>query len=125
MNMFSLHRAESKRLPLIKNTVFTGEVALIEIIVLFHVQMRHQPRSLLFYFLVYCSLLLVVVFVKNMNKTLGHKAEILTCHFVSGSELRYGSPVHFRQPQATGSAGGAAAGGNTDRNGEQSGQTGQ
>lgn len=43
----------------------------------------------------------------------------------SSSELRRGAFAHICQPAAAGSTGGAAAGGNAHRRGEQSWQTGQ
>lgn len=49
------------------------------------------------------------------------------CRFLclTSSELWSRPPAHIFQPEAAGAAGGAAAGGNTDRDGEQSGKTGQ
>lgn len=49
------------------------------------------------------------------------------CRFLclTSSELWSRPPAHICQPEAAGAAGGAAAGGNTDCDGEQSGQTGQ
>lgn len=44
---------------------------------------------------------------------------------LTSSELWSRPPAHICQPEAAGAAGGAAAGGNTDCDGEQSGQTGQ